>query len=88
MTYFNFPPPFPEYTPCERIMIVNRHVDTEKDGVNINLNLFLRLLGATNDIICDDQKTLEFMFEIKRKLEEASGEIKLTVDSKDAENEK
>lgn len=42
----------------------------EGEEMNVNLNLFLKILGATNEIIDDDQKTLEFMFEVKRKLEE------------------
>ena len=37
--------------------------------MNVNLNLFLKMLGATNEIICDDQKTLEFMFDIKNKID-------------------
>jgi hypothetical protein len=41
----------------------------EPEEVNVNLNLFLKMLGATNEIICDDQKTLEFMFDIKNKLD-------------------
>jgi len=38
--------------------------------ININLNLFLRILGASNEIIEDDYKTLQFMFYIKLALEE------------------
>ncbi len=41
----------------------------EPEEMNVNLNLFLRMLGATNEIIDDDQKTLEFMFEVKKKLD-------------------
>ena len=43
---------------------------TDKDSINLNLNLFLRLLGATNEIIFDDKKTLEFMINIKNRLDE------------------
>jgi hypothetical protein len=42
----------------------------EKDSINLNLNLFLRLLGATNEIIFDDKKTLEFMISIKNRIDE------------------
>ncbi len=37
--------------------------------MNVNLNLFLKMLGATNEVIEDDQKTLEFMFEVKNKID-------------------
>lgn len=37
--------------------------------MNVNLNLFLKMLGASNEIIGDDQKTLGFMFDIKTKLD-------------------
>jgi hypothetical protein len=43
---------------------------TDKDSINLNLNLFLRLLGATNEIIFDDKKTLEFMISIKNRIDE------------------
>lgn len=43
---------------------------TGNDSINLNLNLFLRLLGATNEIIFDDKKTLEFMISIKNRLDE------------------
>ena len=38
--------------------------------VNVNLNFFLKILGAKSEVISDDSKTLEFMFDIKRKLQE------------------
>jgi hypothetical protein len=50
--------------------------DEENKVININLNLFLRILGATNEIINDDFKTLQFMIYIKVSLDEAKS-IKL-----------
>jgi len=39
--------------------------------INVNLNLFLRMLGASNEIIEDDYKTLQFMFYVKSTMDEA-----------------
>jgi hypothetical protein len=39
--------------------------------INVNLNLFLRMLGASNEIIEDDYKTLQFMFYVKFTMDEA-----------------
>jgi hypothetical protein len=59
----------------------------EKDGVNINLNFFLRLLGASKEVIDDDQKTLEFMMDIKKRLDEANGVTTTEVNPNEYEDE-
>lgn len=47
-------------------------VANENDKVlNVNLNLFLRILGASNEIIDDDYKTFQFMLYVKHSLDEA-----------------
>lgn len=50
--------------------ILSQIQNTEGKSININLNLFLKLLGATNEIIEDDYKTLQFMLHIKFLLDE------------------
>lgn len=44
----------------------------ENDKIlNVNLNLFLRMLGASNEIIEDDYKTMQFMLYVKHTMDEA-----------------
>ena len=38
--------------------------------INVNLNFFLRMLGASAEIIDDDYKTLQFMFYVKSAMDE------------------
>ena len=63
------------------------NISPEKDGININLNFFLRLLGATKEVIDDDQKTLEFMMDIKKRLDEANGVTATEVKPNEHEDE-
>lgn len=50
--------------------ILSQIQNSEDKPININLNLFLKLLGATNEIIEDDYKTLQFMLHVKFSLDE------------------
>jgi hypothetical protein len=58
---------YPNSLPNEKIFVTQTK---EEPMVNINLNFFLKILGAKSEVISDDSKTLEFMFDIKRKLQE------------------
>jgi len=58
---------YPDSLPNEKIFVTQTK---EEPMVNVNLNFFLKILGAKSEVISDDSKTLEFMFDIKRKLQE------------------